>query len=100
MGTLHGGVLCDLADAAMGLAYLSTLEPGESLTSIELKINFLRPMWKTKLRADAKVVRAGRVIGLIECHIVDEPQRLVARSSSTWMRLRDRLAEGRSAPAQ
>src|SRR6202035_5605311 len=50
MGTLHGGVLCDLADAAMGVAYLSTLEPGESLTTIELKINFLRPVWKAKLR--------------------------------------------------
>src|SRR5262249_37551890 len=42
MGTLHGGVYCDLADAAMGYAYASTLAEGETFTTIELKINFLR----------------------------------------------------------
>ncbi len=95
MGTLHGGVLCDLADAAMGVAYLSTLAEGETATTIELKINFLRPVWNAKLQAEARVVRAGKVVGLIECDILDERQRLVARASSTCMTLRGRLAEGR-----
>jgi uncharacterized protein (TIGR00369 family) len=45
MGTLHGGILCDLADAAMGIAYASTLEEGESFTTLELKINFFKPIW-------------------------------------------------------
>ena len=94
-GTLHGGVFCDLADAAMGLAYLSTIAEGESLTTIELKINFLRPVWKAKLRAQAKMVRAGKVVGLVECDILDEGQQLVARASSTCLTLRARLAEGR-----
>ena len=94
-GTLHGGVLCDLADAAMGVAYLSTLAEGETLTTIELKINFLRPVWNAKLRAEARVVRAGKVVGLVECDIFDEQQRLVARASSTCMTLPGRLAEGR-----
>jgi acyl-coenzyme A thioesterase PaaI-like protein len=48
MGTLHGGVLCDIADAAMGFAYYTTLAPDESLTTLELKINFLRPVWKRR----------------------------------------------------
>lgn len=95
MGTLHGGVLCDLADAAIGVAYLSTLAEGETATTIELKINFLRPAWNAKLRAEARVVRAGKVVGLIECDILDERQRLVARASSTCMTLRGRLAKGR-----
>jgi uncharacterized protein (TIGR00369 family) len=42
MGTLHGGVLCDIADAAMGIAFASTLAPEESFTTVELKINFFR----------------------------------------------------------
>jgi uncharacterized protein (TIGR00369 family) len=42
MGTLHGGVLCDIADAAMGMAYASTLGEGETFTTLELKINFLK----------------------------------------------------------
>jgi uncharacterized protein (TIGR00369 family) len=95
MGTLHGGVLCDLADAAMGVAYLSTLAEGETGTTIELKINFLRPVWNGKLRAEGKVVRAGKVVGLIECDIFDERHRLIARASSTCMTLRGQLAEGR-----
>ena len=49
MGTLHGGILCDLADAAMGMAFFSTLEEGESFTTLELKINYLRPFWKGRL---------------------------------------------------
>jgi len=45
MGTLHGGVLCDISDAAMGMAYASMLKEGESFTTLELKINFLKPIW-------------------------------------------------------
>src|SRR6266508_2999887 len=45
MGALHGGVLCDIADAAMGIAYASTLAEGETFATIELKINFLKPVW-------------------------------------------------------
>ena len=44
-GTLHGGILCDIADAAMGVAYASTLGAGEMFTTLELKINFLKPVW-------------------------------------------------------
>jgi uncharacterized protein (TIGR00369 family) len=98
MGTLHGGVLCDIADAAMGAAYRSTLADGESLTTLELKINFLRPVWKAKLRAEAAMVRAGKIVGLVECNIFDEQRRLVARASSTCMTLRGELAEGRQPP--
>lgn len=51
MGTLHGGILCDIADAAMGMAYASTLGDGESFTTLELKINFLKPIWNARLTA-------------------------------------------------
>jgi len=97
-GTLHGGVLCDIADAAMGFAYYTTLGADESLTTLELKMNFLRPVWKATLRAKARVVRAGRFVGFVECDVVDEQERLVARASSTCMRLRGQLAEGRRLP--
>ena len=95
MGTLHGGVLCDLADAAMGAAYHGTLADGESFTTLELKINFLRPVWKATLRADAKIVSAGKTVGMIECDIIDDKSRLVARASSTCLKLRGQAATGR-----
>jgi acyl-coenzyme A thioesterase PaaI-like protein len=45
------------------------------------------------------MVRAGKVVGLVECDILDERERLIARGSSTCMTLRGQLAEGRSQPA-
>jgi uncharacterized protein (TIGR00369 family) len=95
MGTLHGGVLCDIADAAMGISFASTLDDGESFTTLELKINFLRPIWKDKLRAVAKVVKRGRTIGMVECDVTNTEGDLVARSSSTCMALRGEQARGR-----
>ena len=95
MGTLHGGILCDIADAAMGMAFASTLAPGESFTTIELKINFFRPVWEARLRAEGKVVRRGTTIAYIECEITDEGGRLVAKASSTCMALRGERAKGR-----
>src|ERR1700674_3290811 len=65
MGTLHGGVLCDVADAAMGMAFASTLAPEESFTTVELKINFFRPVWQAQLRAEGMVVQRGRIIGYV-----------------------------------
>ena len=88
MGTLHGGVFCDVADAAMGMAYAATLGEGETFTTVELKINFLRAVRRARLTAEARVVKAGRSIGYVECDVKDEQGRLVARASSTCMKLR------------
>ena len=95
MGTLHGGVLCDVADAAMGVAFAATLADGESFTTLELKINFLRPVWNEKLRAVGRVVKRGNTVGLVECDITNASGVLVARSSSTCMVLRGAQATGR-----
>lgn len=95
MGTLHGGVLCDIADAAMGLAYAAALEEGESFTTLELKINYLKPVWKAKLRAVGRVVKMGRTVGLVECDVTDEEGALVARATSTCLTLRGEQSRGR-----
>jgi uncharacterized protein (TIGR00369 family) len=95
MGTLHGGILCDIADAAMGIAYASNLNEGESFTTLELKINFLRPVWRARLLATGRVVKQGRTVGLVECDITDERGTLVARATSTCLTLRGQQAQGR-----
>src|ERR1700738_359830 len=95
MGTLHGGALCDIADAAMGMAFASTLAPDESFTTVELKINFFRPVWQAQLRAEGTVVQRGRTIGYVECAITDEEKRVIARAASTCMVLRGQGAAGR-----
>jgi uncharacterized protein (TIGR00369 family) len=95
MGAVHGGIICDLADAAMGTAYFSTLDEGESFTTLELKINFLRPFWTGRLVARGRVVHRGRTVGMSECDVEDADGRLIARATSTCMTLRGDAAEGR-----
>jgi uncharacterized protein (TIGR00369 family) len=90
MGTLHGGIYCDLADAAMGYAYAATLGEGKTFTTVELKINFFRPVRKGRLTAEAGVVRAGANLGYVECDVKDGEGKLVARAASTCMKLSGR----------
>jgi uncharacterized protein (TIGR00369 family) len=95
MGTLHGAILCDIADAAMGMAFASMLAPEESFTTVELKINFFRPVWQARLTAKGRVVQRGRTMGYVECEITDEENRLVAKAASTCTVLRGHKALGR-----
>lgn len=95
MGTMHGGVLVDLGDAAMGFAMASTLAAGESFTTIELKANYFKPVWNARLRADARMVKRSRSLGYLECDIIDDTQALVCRLASTCMVLRGEAASGR-----
>jgi len=95
MGTMHGGILCDIADAAMGIAFVTTLAAGESFTTVELKINFLRPVRNELLRAEGRVVQRGRTVGYTECEVKDENGKLIAKANSTCLVLRGEQAAGR-----
>ena len=95
MGTLHGGVLCDLADAAMGFAMSTTLEDDETFTSIDLTVKFFKPIWRAHLRARALVTKRTRSLGMVECEVEDEQGSLVAKLFSTCMVLRGKDAGGR-----
>jgi len=95
MGTLHGGILCDIADAAMGMAFVSTLEPDQSFTTVELKINFFRPVWNSQITAEAVVTHRGRTTGYVECTLKDENNKLVAKAVSTCTVLTGERAFGR-----
>ncbi len=95
MGTIHGGVLCTIADAAMGVAHWGGLEEGESFTSIDFKINFFRPVWRDVLRATARAIHGGRSVTYYGCDIVRADGKLVAHATSTIMTLRGEAAVGR-----
>ena len=95
LGTVHGGVICDLVDGAMGVAHAAALDEGETFTTLELKINFMKPVWSGHLRAEGKVIKAGRTIGLVEGRVTDGSGSLVAYATSTCMTLRGDAAKGR-----
>jgi len=79
----------------MGMAFASTLAPEESFTTVELKINFFRPVWQAQLTAEGVVVQRGRTVGFVECTVTDEENHLIAKASSTCMVLRGQKAAGR-----
>jgi uncharacterized protein (TIGR00369 family) len=95
MGTLHGGVLCDLADLAMGVAMATSLEDDESFTTLDLTTKYFKPVWSSPLRATGDLVKRTRSLGFIECDVHDEKGSLVAKSFSTCMVLRGAEARGR-----
>jgi uncharacterized protein (TIGR00369 family) len=95
IGSMHGGILCVIGDSAMGMAYASTIELDESFVTLELKINYLKPVWEGQLQAIGRVVQRGRTIGLVEFDILNEKKVLVARGCGTFMTLRGEMASGR-----
>jgi uncharacterized protein (TIGR00369 family) len=84
-GVVQGGILCSLADVAMATAFASTLEPGETFTTLELKINYLRPVVEDTIRALGAVLHRGRRTAMLEAVITDSQGREVARCTSTVM---------------
>ena len=88
MGFVQGGIICVLADAAMGFAFVTTLADGESFTTVEMKTNFLRPHASGRLTATGRMLNRGRTLGLAEAHVRDEEGRLIAHATSTCMALR------------
>jgi uncharacterized protein (TIGR00369 family) len=87
MGTLHGGLLGALADMAVGAALATTLEQGESFTTLTLNANYLRAVIEGPVTATAEVIRRGRRTALVRCR-VDHGDRHVAEFDSNCVILR------------
>ena len=88
MGTVHGGVLCDLADAAMGTAFAATLDEGESFTTMDLQARYFQAVREGHLVARARVVQRGKNAGFVEADVTDAEERTLARFASTCVVLR------------
>jgi uncharacterized protein (TIGR00369 family) len=87
-GTMHGGVMSDIADAAMGIALATTLSNEEDFTTIEFKMSFLRPHVKGLLRAEGSLAKRGRRIAFTEAVLTNSRREVVARSSGTCLLLK------------
>jgi uncharacterized protein (TIGR00369 family) len=84
-GVVQGGVITQIADAAMGMSLATLQEDGMWNTTIELKINFLRPVISGRMRAVGRVVEMKKTLLFGEADVLDAKGRLVARASSTCM---------------
>lgn len=94
-GTVHGGLISELADAAIGTAHSTLMGEGETFASLDLRVNFFRPVWKSTLRAIARPVQSGRAVSHYTCEIIRDDGKVIAIAASAVMTLRGAQAAGR-----
>ncbi|TMH96195.1 PaaI family thioesterase [Candidatus Bathyarchaeota archaeon] len=73
---MHGGVLVDIADAAMGIAVMTT---------IELKMSFMRSHIKGRLVAEGTIAKRGRRIAFTEAVLTNVKKEILAKCNGTWL---------------
>jgi acyl-CoA thioesterase len=83
-GVVHGGVLAVLADTAGGLATFMACPRGTRVATIEMKINYLEAVEGGNVIAEARVVRCGKHIAVVDCDLRDDVRRLVGKALMTF----------------
>jgi uncharacterized protein (TIGR00369 family) len=86
-GVVHGGAIASLIDTATAFAIITLLGPQERVTTVDLTISYLRPVTKGRLRAQAKVVRAGRRLLVVSAEVLTEDSTLIATALSTYIKV-------------
>jgi uncharacterized protein (TIGR00369 family) len=81
---IHGGVLAALADTAMAMAVFTLVPASTRIATVEMKINYLAPHQRGRLRAEAKVLRMGTRLAVGEAEIRDRKGQLIAKSLMTY----------------
>ena len=84
-GVVQGGLIVTLADYAFHRAVHSTLRPGETTTTLELKVNFIGPARNGELTANARLVSRGSRIAVGDVEVLDQDSRLIARCLGTYL---------------
>jgi uncharacterized protein (TIGR00369 family) len=87
IGTVHGGFVCTVLDSVAGCAVQTTLPKGQGYTSLEIKVNYLRPLTTRSgvLTAVGTVVKPGSRAAFAEAVVTDATGRVIATASSTLL---------------
>jgi uncharacterized protein (TIGR00369 family) len=83
--TMHGGIMADIADAAMGIAVATTISAEEDFTTMEFKISFFRPHIKGPLKAEGLVAKRGKRVAFTEAVLTNQQKQIVAKANGTWL---------------
>lgn len=83
-GVVHGGVLATLADTTAAIACYTVVPQGAELATVEMKINFLEAVPGGRIKAEGRVLRAGRNFVVAECDIYNEKGALAAKALLTF----------------
>jgi uncharacterized protein (TIGR00369 family) len=87
LGTIHGGWTATILDSAMACAAHSTLKAGEGYTTLEMKINYVRPVMPDSgtVRCEGKLIHRGGTVATTEGGLVDERGKLLAHGTETCL---------------
>src|SRR5476651_1281195 len=87
IGTVHGGFAATLLDSALGCAIFSTIAKGDAWTTLELKLNLVRPLTKDSgpVRAQGHIIHRGRTVATSEGDLKDRAGKLYAHATTTCM---------------
>ena len=87
IGTAHAGFAATLLDSALGCAIFSTLAKGDAWTTLELKLNLVRPLTKDTgpVRAEGRIIHRGRTVATSEGDLKDRSGKLYAHATTTCM---------------
>ena len=83
-GLVHGGLLFSMLDAAMGRAAMHHVDHRFACPTIEMKINYFRPVASGRLVASAQVLNGSKSLCYLEGDIVNDNEKLVAKASGTF----------------
>jgi 1,4-dihydroxy-2-naphthoyl-CoA hydrolase len=83
-GVVHGGVLASLADTAGGLATYLSVPSGTRAATVEMKMNFLEPVERGTVFAEARILRLGKHLAVVECDLRDDRERMVGKALMTF----------------
>jgi len=98
IGMVHGGLASTLCDSAMGCAIHSTLPAGVGYTTLELKVNFVRPLTTATgpVLCEGKVINVGGRVGIAEARVTDRAGKLYAHATTTCLIMRPPAAMERA----
>jgi acyl-CoA thioesterase len=86
-GVVHGGAIASLIDTATAFAIIPLLAPKERVTTVDLTISYLRPLTSGRVKAVAKVVRAGRRLFVVSAEVFDKDGNLATTALSTYIKV-------------
>ncbi len=84
-GVAHGGAIASLADTAVAFALMTLIQPGEKVTTVEMKINFLAPVNSGEMIGEARIQHKGKRLALADMGVRDQNGKWVAKGLATYM---------------
>jgi uncharacterized protein (TIGR00369 family) len=84
IGLIHGGAIFSAADSAVGMALVGMTSRNENISTLEMKINYMKPVKGREIRAEAKIIHRGSQTAIGDVEVRDEEQNLISKGLATY----------------